>query len=70
MCTHIYLLAHACTHLYAFVHPFILSPAGDRPATMHAQAYISDWYARYGWVRTGDTFDEAGIAHVTMNINV
>lgn len=33
---------------------------------LNAQAYLEGWYERFGYVRTGDNFDEAGIDHVPM----
>lgn len=40
---------------------------GERPAYMHAQAYLENWYARLGWVRSGENFMEAEIDHVPMD---
>lgn len=31
-----------------------------------AQAHLADWYARFGFERTGDVFLEDGIPHVAM----
>jgi ElaA protein len=39
---------------------------GERPAELHAQAYLEEWYTRLGWVRSGEVFDEADIPHVMM----
>ena len=39
---------------------------GARRAKLHAQAYLEEWYARLGWERQGEVFDEAGIDHVVM----
>lgn len=39
---------------------------GDRPAEMHAQAYLESWYASLGWQREGENFLEAEIDHVRM----
>lgn len=33
---------------------------------LNAQAYLERWYERFGYVRTGQNFDEAGIDHVPM----
>jgi ElaA protein len=33
---------------------------------LNAQAYLEAWYASFGYRRTGDDFDEAGILHVPM----
>jgi ElaA protein len=39
---------------------------GDSPAVLDAQTYATAFYARYGFVATGDPFDEDGIEHITM----
>ncbi len=39
---------------------------GDDVIVLNAQAYLEDWYGRYGYVRSGDNFVEAGIDHVPM----
>ncbi len=39
---------------------------GSRPAELHAQAYLEDWYSRLGWERRGEPFMEAGLEHVLM----
>lgn len=39
---------------------------GERPAELHAQAHLEDWYTQLGWVRYGDIFEEAEIPHVHM----
>lgn len=39
---------------------------GQRPAELHAQAHLEDWYTELGWVRYGDVFEEAEIPHVHM----
>lgn len=33
---------------------------------VNAQEYLEGWYARFGFVRTGETFIEDGIPHVPM----
>ena len=33
---------------------------------MHAQAYLVDFYAKHGFVKKGDMFQEAGIDHYFM----
>jgi len=43
-----------------------LALIGDRPCVLTAQAYVADFYTRYGFVATGPEFDEDGIAHVPM----
>lgn len=39
---------------------------GDRPAKLHAQSHLEQWYRRLGWRREGPEFQEAGIPHVAM----
>ena len=39
---------------------------GDRPAELHAQQYLEEWYASLGWERFGEAFVEAEIPHVHM----
>ncbi len=39
---------------------------GDGVLKLSAQAYLERWYEGFGYVRTGDNFDEAGIDHVPM----
>lgn len=39
----------------------------DRPAKLHAQAHLEDWYAKLGWRRVGEIFDIVGIDHVRMD---
>jgi len=39
---------------------------GDRPAELHAQKYLEEWYEALGWARVGDEFTEAEIPHVRM----
>lgn len=34
---------------------------------LNAQAYLEHWYERFGYVRSGPNFDEAGIHHVPMS---
>lgn len=33
---------------------------------LHAQTYLEDFYAGYGFTRQGGVFDECGIAHILM----
>ncbi len=40
-----------------------------RPAELHAQAHLEDWYRSLGWTRHGDIFVEAEIPHVMMTLN-
>jgi ElaA protein len=39
---------------------------GDRPAELHAQSHLEDWYCDLGWERVGESFIEADIEHVRM----
>ncbi|MBC7593238.1 MAG: GNAT family N-acetyltransferase [Kineosporiaceae bacterium] len=39
---------------------------GDGILKLNAQAYLERWYEGFGYVRSGDNFDEAGIDHVPM----
>ncbi len=39
---------------------------GDRGLALHAQRTAGDFYARLGFVREGEPFDEAGIPHIAM----
>ncbi|MGX6396714.1 GNAT family N-acetyltransferase [Rothia kristinae] len=34
--------------------------------TMHAQAHLRDWYARFGFLPVGPSFQEAGIEHLPL----
>ena len=45
-----------------------LALSADRPVVLDAQAPLERWYARFGFVRTGDDFDEDGILHVPMRL--
>lgn len=39
---------------------------GDQTLQLNAQAYLEGWYESFGYRRTGDNFDDAGIDHVPM----
>jgi ElaA protein len=39
---------------------------GDEPLELNAQAYLEGWYESFGYRRSGDDFDDAGILHVPM----
>lgn len=39
---------------------------GDVPAVLGAQSYLVDWYARFGFVASGDEYIEDGIPHTPM----
>jgi predicted GNAT family N-acyltransferase len=39
---------------------------GLREIELHAQCYVEGFYARHGYARAGEIFEEAGIEHVAM----
>ena len=39
---------------------------GLREIELHAQCYVEGFYARHGYARAGEVFEEAGIDHVVM----
>ena len=39
------------------------------PIELKAQAHLADWYARFGFRPSGDTFDEAGVLHQPMRLD-
>ena len=39
---------------------------GDREIVLNAQSHLERWYESFGYVRSGDDFDEAGIQHTPM----
>jgi YbgC/YbaW family acyl-CoA thioester hydrolase len=41
---------------------------GDQQAVLHAQLSAKDFYSKLGLVQHGDVFEEAGIAHVEMQL--
>ncbi|MCA0146798.1 GNAT family N-acetyltransferase [Blastococcus sp. LR1] len=43
-----------------------LESYGDGPLTLGAQAHLEDWYARFGFRRSGPGYLEDGIPHVPM----
>jgi predicted GNAT family N-acyltransferase len=50
---------------------FMLATARSHGCTsfeLHAQTHAIGFYARRGFAQQGDTFDEAGIPHVTMTL--
>ncbi|TFV85243.1 GNAT family N-acetyltransferase [Microbacterium sp. dk485] len=40
--------------------------APDLPIALDAQMQLEDWYARFGFVRSGEPFEEDGIPHIPM----
>ena len=45
----------------------VLDEHGQDPFVLHAQEYVAALYERYGFVRFGDPYDDAGIRHVGMH---
>jgi ElaA protein len=39
---------------------------GDQTLLLNAQAHLERWYESFGYHRTGENFDDAGIDHVPM----
>jgi ElaA protein len=39
---------------------------GHEPLQLNAQAHLEAWYESFGYRRTGENFDDAGIDHVPM----
>ena len=39
---------------------------GNQDIVLNAQSHLERWYESFGYVRTGDDFDEAGIQHTPM----
>lgn len=39
-----------------------------RPVVIDAQAHLASWYARFGFVRSGEDFVEDGILHTPMSL--
>lgn len=48
---------------------YTLEAIGSRPAELHAQAHLEQWYEQFGFVRSGENYIEAGIEHVMMRRN-
>ena len=43
---------------------------GQRTVVLGAQAPLQSWYAKFGFVRSGDDYDDDGITHVPMRRSV
>ncbi|GIF18345.1 ElaA protein [Actinoplanes tereljensis] len=43
-----------------------LTVIGDHPTVLHAQAYLANFYAKFGFVQTGPEYVEDGIPHIPM----
>ena len=39
---------------------------GDREIVLNAQSYLEQWYESFGYFRSGEDFDDAGIQHTPM----
>lgn len=44
-----------------------LVPAGE--VVLGAQAYLEDWYGKFGFVRDGESYMEDGIPHLPMRLH-
>lgn len=49
---------------------YIQSEYGQVPLTIEAQLYLQAFYESLGFVRTSDVFDDAGIDHVEMKMQL
>ncbi|WP_427870270.1 GNAT family N-acetyltransferase [Leucobacter luti] len=43
-----------------------IGEVAGRPILIHAQSYLTEWYARFGFAQTGPEFLEDGIPHTPM----
>jgi ElaA protein len=43
-----------------------LTIIGNRPSILHAQTYLKDFYAKFGYEQTGPEYVEDGIPHIPM----
>ncbi|MEU8243234.1 GNAT family N-acetyltransferase [Actinoplanes missouriensis] len=43
-----------------------LTVIGNRPAVLHAQAHLADYYAKFGFAPSGPEYLEDGIPHIPM----
>ncbi|MBM2617810.1 GNAT family N-acetyltransferase [Actinoplanes sp. LDG1-06] len=44
-----------------------LTIIGNRPSVLDAQAYLVDFYAKFGYTQTGPEYIEDGIPHIPMH---
>lgn len=44
-----------------------LELAGDRPVVLEAQSHLVDWYARFGFSKSGAEYIDDGIPHTPMH---
>jgi ElaA protein len=63
VCTH---AAHRGRGLSGRLLAAALDLLGDRPSMMHAQSYLTGFYARFGFEIAGPEFVEDGIPHTPM----
>jgi YbgC/YbaW family acyl-CoA thioester hydrolase len=56
------------TVLQAFIHA--ACSRGDRVILLHAQVSAKDFYIKFGFTQQGDVFEEAGIAHIEMRLDL
>jgi len=49
---------------------YIVTTYGKVPLTIEAQLYLQAFYESLGFVRTSDVFDDAGIDHVEMKLDL
>jgi ElaA protein len=54
------------TGLGALLMAAAMERIGDQAAVLEAQTYAQKFYARYGFVATGEPYLEDGIEHITM----
>ncbi len=66
-------IGRVCTHrdhrherLASMLMNAVLSRNPGRRMHLNAQAYLEKWYGSFGFVRSGEPFDEIGILHVPM----
>lgn len=43
-----------------------IEACGEHPIQIHAQSYLTEWYARFGFRTNGEEFLEDGIPHTPM----
>ena len=66
-------IGRVCTHkehrhekLASMLMNAVLARNPKRTMHLNAQAYLEEWYGSFGFVRSGEPFDEIGILHVPM----
>ncbi len=58
--------AHRHERLATLLMNAVLGRDPGRTMHLNAQAYLEEWYGSFGFVRSGEPFDEIGILHVPM----